>query len=145
MFNDQIYKEYTVYPGEYIPLPEVDALLQNLQSPGKSSVAKPSVNMDEYEDYFKIEVMIYGVRREDILINVNDNILSILALHKESDELKKNQLHEFNYNCFDRHILLPDNTDPQFIIAEYQAGILNIYVPKSKEPVINVHTRIVVY
>lgn len=145
MLTTQIYKEYTVYPGEYIPLPEVNALLSTMQSTNKISAARPSVNVDEYKDYYKIEVMVYGVKREDILINVNENILSILALQKESEDDKKNQLHEFSHDCFDRHILLPDNTDSQLIIAEYQSGILTIYVPKSTDPVMNVHTRIVVY
>ena len=137
--------EYTIYLGEYIPLPEVDALLQELKLTGNSSVVQPPVNIDEYEHYLKIEVVIYGVSREDILINADENILSIIARHNEEKENKKQQLHEFKHCCFDRHIILPDKVDPQFIIAEYKTGILNIYIPKSTQPLKNVHTRIPVY
>ena len=37
-------KEYSVYPGEYIPMPEDEALLEELRIPGKDSVAKPLIN-----------------------------------------------------------------------------------------------------
>ena len=138
-------KEYTVYPGEYIPLPEVNQLLQQLKSLDKSSVKEPPVNMDEYDDYFKIEVIISGISREDILINVDENILSVTALNKNKGGKKSYGLHEFSHCCFDRHICLPANADPQFMSAEYKEGMLCFYIPKSKEPVKNIHTRIVVY
>ena len=137
--------EYTVYPGEYIPLPEVNALLQELTIGDKGSAEQPSVNMDEYEHYFEIEVVIYGVSREEILVTVDDNMLSVTAVIKDKEEQERHQLHEFNHCCFNRHIVLPKNTDPQFIIAEYNAGIVRIYVPKSTEPLKNVHARIPVY
>ena len=55
-------KECLVYPGEYIPMPEVEALLEELKIPGKDSAAKPLMNMDEFKDCFKIEVIVPGVR-----------------------------------------------------------------------------------
>jgi HSP20 family protein len=137
--------EHTIYPGIYIPLPEVNALLEELRLKGESSVSQPHVNIDEFENYFKIEVVIYGVNREEILITVDENVLTVTALNKDKEEKVKHELHEFNHCCFTRHILLPDNTDPQFIIAEYKAGILRIYVPKSSAPIKNVHASIVVY
>ena len=68
-------------------------------------------------------------------------------MHKECEphEAENVQLQEFNYECFDRHIILPDNADPEFMSAEYTAGILRLYVAKAKQPAKNLHTRIVVY
>ena len=136
--------EFTVYPGEYIPPPEVNALLQ-ASNLSQSSVAEPLVNIDEFEQYYKIEVVIFGVTRDAILITADDNMLSVTGIIKYSDDKNRRQLHEFDHCCFNRHIPLPKNTDPECIIAEYRSGILSIYVPKSAEPLKNIHTRIAVY
>jgi len=140
-------KEYTVYPGEYIPLPEKEALLEELKVPPEDSAVKPPVNMDEFKDCFKIEMMIPGVKREDIFIHAHDNILSIVVLHKEYEELKKKklQIHEYDTECLERHILLPGNTDTEFISAEYREGILHLHIPKTKGPSKTNSNVVVVY
>ena len=61
-------KEYSAYPGEYMPMPETEALLRELKLTAKDSGIKPLVNMDEYDDCFKIEVALPGIRREEIFI-----------------------------------------------------------------------------
>ena len=128
-------KECLVYPGEYIPLPEVEALLEELKLPRKDSVANALVNMDEFKDCFRIEVILPGAQREDIFITVQEYILSIVVLHKNCEELKKKyKIHEFENKCIERHILLPDNADPEFIVAEYRQGVLHLHIPKTNEP-----------
>ena len=139
-------KEYSVYPGEYIPLPEVEALEEELKIHGKDSAAKPLINMDEFKDCFKIEVVVPGVRREDIFIHVHDNVLSIVVLHKDCEELKKKlQRHEFESDFLLRNILLPDNADAEFISAGYRQGILSLHIPKTHKPSKNNTNQIVVY
>ena len=140
-------KDYTVYPGEYNPLPEVQAFLDELKIRAKDSAAKPLVNMDEYEDCFKIEMVVAGARREDIFINVNENVLSIVVLHKDCAGYKKNklQIHEFDTESFERHILLPDDADTEFVSAEYSQGILNLYIPKTLNPSGTHTSQVVVY
>ena len=140
-------KEYSVYPGEYIPMPEDEALLEELRIPGKDSVAKPLINMDEFKDCYKIEMRVPGVKRDEIIIHVHDDILYIVILHKEPGNInrKKLQIHEFDSACLKRNIFLPGNADNVFINAEYEAGILRLYIPKTKHPAKNPHTRIIVY
>lgn len=140
-------KEHCVYPGEYNPLPETEALLNELHQAGIDSFASVPVNMDEFEDCFTIEMLVPGVQREEICIHTEENILSVRILHKKQDDTKakKLQIHEFESGSFERHLLLPENADPEFIIAEYRQGILKLYVPKTKEPIKNSISRIVVY
>ena len=140
-------KEYCVYPGEYNPLPEAEALMHKLHKPGMHPLASPPLNMDEFEDCFRIEMAIPGVLREDIFIQVQHSILSVMVLHKEYRNLKnkKLQIHEFDAGLFERHLLLPDNADTEFIIAEYKQGMLNLYVPKTSLPAKNNISYIVVY
>jgi HSP20 family protein len=140
-------KDYCVYPGEYNPLPETEALLNELERSGAISLAGLPLNMDEFEDCFQIEMVVPGVQREEIIIKVQDNILFVRIVHKTYDDIqkKKFQIHEFESGFFERHLLLPENADPEFIVAEYRQGILKLYVPKSKEPSKNINSRIVVY
>lgn len=140
-------KDYSVYPGEYIPLPEVEALLEELKLPRKTSPAVPPLNMDEFEDYFKIEVVVPGVKREEIIIYSHENILSIAVLHKDAMQLKngKLQIHEFDSSPVERHILLPDNADSEFISAEYRQGMLLVHIPKSIHPSMVDMKQIAVY
>ena len=148
MENDVLYDTgCLIYPGAYVPLLKEEEVQEELKRPHKGETILPPVNVTEMADSFKVEVAIPGVKREDFLIHSDGNVLSVCVLHKECGlhEGERFQLHEFNYECFDRHIILPDNADSEFVSAEYKAGILRLYVPKAKQPAKNQHTRIVVY
>jgi HSP20 family protein len=140
-------KEYTVYPGEYNPSQGVKSLIEELQMPGKNFAVRPLVNMDEFKDCFTIEVVLPGVRREDIYINIHDAVLSIAVLNTNRKEFrsKKLQIHEFDTTSLERHILLPDNADTEFVSAEYKQGILSLYIPKTEEPSKTGNKQIIVY
>jgi HSP20 family protein len=145
VYNDT--KECFIYPGEYIPLFNTEEVWKELGHPQEGNMLLPPVNVTEFPDSFKIEAAIPGMKREDFLIDADNNVLSISVLHKEGRGGKKEnfQLHEFNFNCFNRHVILPENADTEFVKAEYKNGMLTIYVPKIIKPSFNRHTRIVVY
>ena len=148
MKNDVLYDAgCSIYPGAYMPLLKEEEVQEELKRPHEGETVLPPVNVKELADSFKVEVAIPGVKREDFLIHSDGNVLSVCVLHKECGlhEGERFQLHEFNYECFDRHIILPDNADAEFVSAEYKAGILRLYVPKAKQPAKNQHTRIAVY
>jgi HSP20 family protein len=136
-----------IYPGVFVPLMKEKEVQNELKKSYKSKTVLPAVNVTELSDSFKVEVSIPGVKREDFLIFADENILSVCAVHKDCGLHKgeKSQRHEFNHECFDRHIILPENADSDFISAEYAAGILYLHVPKTKQPAKNLHTRIAVY
>jgi len=138
---------YTVYPGEYMPLPETEQLLEQTAIPGKDRAAEPPINMEELPASFTIEVAVPGAKREDFLISVQDHIMSIQVLHRKPEMTGEitAKVHEFETECCKRQILLPDHADSEFISAEYRQGILYLQMPKtqglSKAP----YHRIVVY
>lgn len=148
MENDVLYDTgCLIYPGVYVSLLKEEDVQEELNRSYEGEAVLPPVNVTELADSFKVEVVVPGVKRGDFLIHADENVLSVCVLHKECGlhEGESFQLHEFNYGCFDRHIILPDNADAEFISAEYRAGILRLYVPKAKLPAKNQHTRIVVY
>lgn len=139
-------KEYSVYPGEYIPLPETETMFEKLRHSNQIHFAEPPVNMDELDNCFKIAVAVPGVKREDILIYVHSNILSITIFHKEPAGNKKVlPLHEFDNEYMERHILLPQNVDTELIAGAYNDGLLHFYIPKTNTPSLAHTYPVVVY
>lgn len=144
--SSTFHKECLVYPGEYIPLPAIEALLLELKSTGKESDIKPLVNMVELKNGFKVEVALPGIKREDIFIYAENNVLNIIVFHKNSEELKlKLQIHEFDTEFLERHLILPADADTEFVCAEYDHGILRLHIPKKQVHSINNSSQIVVY
>jgi HSP20 family protein len=79
-------------------------------------------------------------------VYLNNDTLTIVLLHKNSEELKTTlQIHEFETECLERNITLPENANPEFISAEYKQGVLILHIPKTKETVKSINKRIVVY
>lgn len=97
----------------------------------------PSANIKENDENFQIELGIPGVNKEQIKIDLEDDVLTISSEQKEEKTEEKDNYtrREFNYSSFSRSFYLPDIVDSDKISAEYKDGILNIVIPK-KESVI---------
>lgn len=99
----------------------------------------PAVNVSEDDKSYEIEVAAPGFNKEDLKINVEDDILTISAESK--NETKENgngrqySRREYSYSAFTRSFTLPDNAKDDSISADYRNGILTLHVPKSKTQV----------
>ena len=99
----------------------------------KSSNTLPAVNIKENEASFVVEVAIPGLSKEDITINVENNILTIASeKQQESDESnEKYTRKEYSYRAFKRSFNLPkDRINAEAISANYTNGELIISLPK---------------
>ena len=144
-YNNLYTSDCSVYPGEFVPLIKDEDLKKELYHALTGSTPPP-VNLTEFRDSMMVEVAIPGAKREDFVVHANKNEVSVCLLNKRSSPSSKNYaLHEFNYGCFERHITLPENVDPEFIHAEYASGMLRLFIPKTRQPLKNTDTRIVVY
>ena len=139
-------KTFSAYPGEYSPMPWSEGLLKELSLTASASGPKPLVNLDEYDDYYKIEVLIPGASRDDIFLHVKNSVLSIIVLHMACEKhLRQLHIHEFDTRCFERHILLPENADTEFVSAEYRHGTLTLHISKTLKPSTLNDQQIIVY
>jgi HSP20 family protein len=95
----------------------------------------PAVNISEENDQFLIDVAVPGMKKEDLKINLNDNILTISCEKKEEKEEKDKKItrREFSYSSFMRSFQLPENIKAEEISAEYKEGVLKLKVPKQEE------------
>ncbi len=137
----------SIYPGEYVPFLNEKEVKEAINRTDKRDIIQPAVNITEQPNSYKIEVVIPGVKRDELLLYAKGNILSICAVNNEkiNSTLRNLQVQEFSYKWFDRHILLPENADSTFISAQYKSGILTVHLPKASRPINNPHTRIIVY
>jgi HSP20 family molecular chaperone IbpA len=139
--------ECLIYPGEYTLLPEFKALVEEVKSLHNEETARPIDNMHERKDGFTTGIAVPGARKEDIFVAVNENILSIVVIHRENESLWEDETqHKVpSGKAFEHFILLPDNIDAAFITAWYSQGILNFYIPKATTPSKGNAIRVVVY
>ena len=137
-----------IYPGEFVPstIESTKKMLDDFNQINKSMSAP--VNILDCPEHLNIEISIPGIEIGEILIETDNNLLTVYALHKE--ELKnqiegKYVLHEFDHNKFIRKIKLPANADISFISACYNCGVLKLHVPKNKNIEKSMRCKIAVY
>jgi HSP20 family protein len=94
----------------------------------------PAVNTREADDAYYIEVDLPGVKKEDISINVDDNVLTISGERKIEEERKDEEFYrvESVYGKFERSFTLPEDVDADKIEAEVKDGVLTIRIPKAQ-------------
>lgn len=95
----------------------------------------PSVDIHENADSYQIEADLPGMRKEDISIDLQDNVLTISGERKQESEAsgQEDVRVERRYGKFVRSFTLPPNVDPDNIKASYQNGVLKLQLPKREE------------
>lgn len=95
----------------------------------------PAVNIKDHAEGFSIELAAPGLRKEDFQIHLNQNILTI-SHHKEEKSESENGTYtrrEFKATSFKRSFNLPSTVVVDQISAQYQDGILRLWVKKKDE------------
>lgn len=86
----------------------------------------------ENEKEFVLDLMLPGFKKEDVSINVDDNIMTIEGERKVSDNKKYNRKGSF-YGHFKKSFTLPEDVLADNIDASYNDGILSIAIPKDEK------------
>lgn len=100
----------------------------------KKAMHVPAVNVKETDKLFEMEFAAPGLKKEDFVIEVKDNMLTVSCEKKEEKEEVKDNFtrKEFNYTTFNRSFWLPDNVNAEDIKAGYKDGVLKLTIPKVK-------------
>ncbi|MBE0515055.1 Hsp20/alpha crystallin family protein [Sulfurimonas sp.] len=93
---------------------------------------KPAVNTREGKDAYHIDVDLPGVKKEDISVDVENNILSISGKRETKSEVKEEDYYrvESSYGKFERSFTLPEKVDAENIRAACEDGVLEVVIPK---------------
>ena len=95
----------------------------------------PAVNTRVDDDAYYIELDLPGVKKDDIEITTEDNILTVSGERKMHQELKEDDYYkvESRYGKFSRSFTLPEDVDIENIHAEMKNGVLEVIIPKRKD------------
>src|SRR5881275_3122428 len=94
------------------------------QSPdGATTAWVPPVDIFEEDHAIRIMAEIPGVRREDVKLTVENNVLTIQGSKQQVAE-------ERTYGAFERSFTLPTTVDANSIKASYENGVLTVTLPK---------------
>jgi HSP20 family protein len=98
-----------------------------------TSIKCPIHDVIENEKEYIIEAMLAGIKKEDVLVDVNERRLSIEAVRNEVKDLKYNRKESFT-GKYKRSFILPDDADADNITATLEDGVLTISIPKLDKP-----------
>ncbi len=95
----------------------------------------PVVDISEDDKEYAIKAELPDVKKEDIKLNVHDDVLTITGERKYEKEEKGKKYHrvERAYGSFLRSFTLPEDADGTKVTAEYKDGLLNVRLPKSEK------------
>lgn len=98
-----------------------------------NKAAYPKVNVLSHDDRIEIEAEIAGFRKEDISIQVEDDVLSIVGkTSQQAEQTDKSVylLRELKRSSFSRSFRLTDQLDSDKIDAVFNNGLLYITIPR---------------
>jgi HSP20 family protein len=95
----------------------------------------PLVDISEDDKEYLIKAEIPEMKKEDIKLNVHEDVLSISGERKYEKEEKGRKYHrvERAYGSFMRSFTLPEDADGTKINADYKDGVLRVHLPKSEK------------
>lgn len=102
-----------------------------------SKAAYPKVNVRSYDDKIEIEAEIAGYNKNEISIQIDDDVLSIVGKTVQQAEQTDKfvyLLRELKRSSFSRSFRLTDQLDSDRIEAAFNNGLLNITIPRKVQP-----------
>ena len=96
---------------------------------------RPIVDIYDSEKAIVIDAELPGVTKDDITLDVKENILTLKGKRKSGEEAKKENYYRMErcFGTFERAFTLPATVDPGKIKANFKDGILRTEIPKPEE------------
>ncbi len=93
----------------------------------------PRVDIYADDQNIFIEAEIPGIKKDEMKISLQDNILTISGTKKRENEKDENiqyYRNEIIFGDFSRSFSLPEDINPDNIEAQFENGVLNIKIGK---------------
>ncbi len=121
---DDVFRRYASNLDVRLPSASSDA--------SASSVWEPSADISETNEEYLVNAVLPGVEKEDIQVNLNENMLTISGNRKHQSENKEEKIHRIEsfYGSFSRTFSLPADVDSEKLKAKYSNGVLSVHLPK---------------
>lgn len=95
----------------------------------------PLVDISEDEKEYLIKAELPEIKKEEVKVTVQDDVLTIAGERKYEKEEKGKKFHRIEraYGSFERSFTLPEDADATKVVADFKDGILKIHLPKSEK------------
>ena len=95
----------------------------------------PAIDIYEKDGKLMVKADLPGIKKEDIKLHVDRNILTISGETEGEKEVKQEDYYysERSIGKIQRSIRLPEGVKQEDIKASYKDGVLQIEIPKAKE------------
>ena len=113
----------------------IDTFFKDFPVATKNPNFMPRVEITEDRDNFYLNLEMPGIKKEDIKINIENNVLTIKGTKSQSYNKEENNLvmNERYYGEFSRSFNLSKDIKIENIDAQYNDGVLNLMLPKVEE------------
>lgn len=92
----------------------------------------PALDLEESDEAFKVDIELPGVKKEDIKVSVENDVLTISGERKQGLEVKEAGRSERYFGKFSRTVTLPSSVNSDGAKATYRDGVLTVTVPKAE-------------
>ncbi|MDD3769415.1 MAG: Hsp20/alpha crystallin family protein [Sulfuricurvum sp.] len=123
----------------YYPFKEMENRLfgnRSIASQENVSTFTPNVNTREGEFAYHIDIDLPGVKKEDIKVDLKENVITISGERRHKEEISEKDYYrvETRFGKFSRSFTLPDDADIENIDASTDSGVLEVVIPKLAKP-----------
>lgn len=118
---------------------EVRRLLDEAFGEAETIGWRPAVEVTETADELELTAELPGMSRDDVEIELEDDMLTIRGVKEEQKEEEKEEgevtyrMAERSYGEFSRSFTVPSTVDAEAISAEFRDGVLTVTMPKTAE------------
>jgi HSP20 family protein len=117
------------------PPRELEDLLARAPALSQAGQWSPQIEVSEREGNLVVRADLPGVKREDVEVNVDNDVLTIRGErrqeHRETEGGYRRT--ERSYGTFFRQLPLPEGVDRDQVQATYQDGVLEVIVPAPRD------------
>jgi HSP20 family protein len=95
----------------------------------------PAMDVRETDEAYIVEADVPGMKKDDVHIEVADNVLTIKGERKDEKEEKDKNYHRVErlFGSFARSVALPAGIDAGKVSAKFDNGVLTVTLPKPEE------------
>jgi len=131
MVRDPFWKEFSIVSNR------LNRLLETPREENNDSLGSWSPTVDIFDEGGEVVIHadLPGMKKEDIDVRVENNVLTIRGKKERKEEVKEEGYFrtERSFGAFSRSFSLPNTVEVGKIQADYKDGVLTLRLPKAEE------------
>lgn len=96
---------------------------------------RPAADVHETAERYAISFELPGTDKEDVSVEVHDNVLTVKGEKKATEVAEGERRHHIErvYGSFTRAFTLPSDVEGDAVKATFRNGVLTVEIPKAEE------------